>query len=104
MAFFGKAEAAAAEILKAFQNPNSLPAPLAQLFIRRQDSVPCRSWSWRNQLLVILHGFSDARGFRQWQEVGRSVKRGERSFHILAPVTRKRTDEKGEERVVVVGF
>jgi hypothetical protein len=105
MAFFGKAQEAAADILKAFQDPNGLPAPLAQLFIRRRDSVPCRSWSWRNQLIVALHGSDDARGYRQWQEVGRHVRRGERSFYILAPVTRRSVDEAtGQERVIVAGF
>src|SRR5262249_39762183 len=101
---YGKAEQAAGEILKAFQEPGGLPAPLAQLFIRRRDKVPCRSWSWRNQLLVALHGFSEARGYRQWGGVGRDVKRGERAFHILAPVTRKVIEGTGEERVVVLGF
>jgi hypothetical protein len=105
MHFFGQAQQAANTILKAFQDPNALPGPLAQVFLRRRDNVPCRSWSWRNQLLVALHGFSDARGYRQWQEVGRHVRRGERAFYILAPITRTRVDAgAGEERVVVVGF
>ena len=30
-----------------------------------------RRWSWRNQLLTALSGYHDARGYRQWQEVGR---------------------------------
>jgi hypothetical protein len=54
---------------------------------------------------VALHGSLDARGYRQWGEVGRHVKRGQRAFYILAPVTRKLVDEAtGEEREVVVGF
>ncbi len=105
MQFYGKAREAAAEILQAFKNPGSLPQPLANLFIRRRDDVPCRSWSWRNQLLVALHGYTDARGYRQWQQVGRHVKQGERAFHILAPLTKKWRDEKTcEEKVVVTGF
>jgi hypothetical protein len=105
MNFFGKAQQAPAEVLEAFENPKALPEPLAQVFIRRRDNIPCRRWSWRNQLLVALHGSLDARGYRQWEEVGRHVKRGERAFYILAPVTRKLVDEAtGEEREVVVGF
>ncbi len=105
MNFYGRAEQAAGEILKAFQDPNSLPAPLANLFIRRQDDVPCRSWSWRNQLLVALRGFDDARGFRQWEEVGRRVRKGERALYILAPVLKKVADgATGGEKAIVVGF
>ena len=79
--------------------------PLASVFIKRNDDVPCRKWSWRNQLLCALNGFSDARGFRQWQGVKRSVKKGEKAFFILTPLTKKITNkETGEERVIVFGF
>jgi hypothetical protein len=106
MRLYGKAESAATQILAVFRQPELLPAALAPIFIRRKDNVPCRSWSWLNQLLVALHGHSDARGFRQWEQVGRHVKKGERSFPILAPVIRKIADdeETEEERVRVVGF
>lgn len=60
-----KAKEAAEAILAIFQRPNELPKPLATIFIHRKDRVPCRNWSWRNQLLVALHGYKDARGFRQ---------------------------------------
>jgi hypothetical protein len=75
----GKAADAANDIMRAFQNPNELPAPLAQVFIRRRDKVPCRAWSWRNQLLAALHGHADARGFRQWEQVGRHGRLVEQS-------------------------
>ncbi len=105
MKFFGQAQQAANDILKAFENPKGLPKPLANLFFRRRDNVPCRKWSWRNQLLVALRSYDDARGFRQWQAVGRPVKAGERAFHILAPTTRKVIDKAtGNERLIVVGF
>lgn len=105
MNFFGKAAEAADDILRAFENPNTLPAPLATIFIWRKDGSPCRSWSWRNQMLAALKGHKDARGFRQWQEVGRHVKKGEKSFTILSPCVKRVVDEKtGEEKSVVVGF
>ena len=105
MKFYGKAEESAKVILDAFRTPNSLPKPLAHVFIHRNDNVPCRSWSWRNQLLVALQGHKDARGFRQWEEVGRWVKKGERAFYILAPLSNKVEDEKtGEEKTVIYGF
>jgi hypothetical protein len=105
MKFYGKAEESAKVILEAFRSPNSLPTPLAQVFIHRKDNVPCRAWSWRNQLLVALQGYKDARGFRQWEEVGRWVKKGERAFYILSPLSKKVEDAKtGEEKTVVYGF
>lgn len=93
MKFYAKAEAAAKQILDAFQAGN-LPKALAPIFVNRKDGTPCRSWSWSNQLLVALHGHSDARGYRQWQEVGRHVTKGEKAFAILVPIVRKkdRTD------------
>lgn len=105
MKCFGKAEEAARVILKAFENPNSLPKPLAAIFISRKDGVPCRAWSWRNQLLVMLAGHDDARGYRQWEQVGRHVKKGEKAFHILSPCTKTRIDEETlEKRTAVYGF
>jgi hypothetical protein len=108
MRYYRKAESAAQKILAAFQTGN-LPKALAPMFVRRRDDVPCRSWSWSNQLLVALAGHSDARGYRQWQAVGRHVKKGEKAFAILVPMVGKKTVENretGEEEEVtfVRGF
>jgi len=108
MKYYGKAEQSASEILAAFQS-GSMPKALAQVFIHRRDSVPCRAWSCNNQLLVALHGYTEARGFRQWQEVGRSVKAGEKALFILAPLTALKTETDkatGNEvkRPVIFGF
>lgn len=50
-------------------------------------------------------------GFHAWKKLGRSVKKGERGIKILAPVMRKKDEEKeveksrdGEEEKRVVGF
>jgi hypothetical protein len=107
--FYGQSEAAAKRILDAFQNPNELPAKLAPLFIRKNDdSVPCHRWSWSNQLITALAGHSDARGFRQWQDVGRYVKKGEKSFPILVPLKKKieRDNDAGgkDELYLTYGF
>jgi len=90
--FFRQAENAAGRILEAFQ-AGSVPKALAPVFVRRKDDVPCRAWSWSNQLLVALAGHSDARGYRQWQQVGRHVRKGEKGFHILVPMVGKKTVE-----------
>ncbi len=100
MRFYRKAESAATAILAAFEG-GDLPKALAPIFVNRKDNVPCRAWSWSNQLLTAILGHSDARGYRQWQEVGRHVKKGEKSFPILVPMVRKRTGkdkETGEEK------
>jgi len=71
--------------------------------------APSRKWSFLNQLTMILSDTYDARGFRQWQQVGRHVKKGAEAIQIFAPMTRPKTerdDETGEERVrsVLSGF
>lgn len=95
-----KAADAAGKILEAFRAGN-LPKALAPMFVKRRDNVPCRAWSWSNQLLAALAGTADARGYRQWQEVGRHVKKGEKAFPILVPLCGKATEQDpdtGEER------
>ena len=54
---------------------------------------------------MALAGHADARGFRQWQEVGRWVRKGEKSFTILAPVLKTVRDEAtGKEKEALLGF
>ena len=102
---YNQAEEAAQDILLAFQRPESLPKPLAQIFIHRKDDAPCRRWSWRNQLIAAIRGHNDARGFKQWEQVGRKVRKGEKAFRILSPLTKKVMDEtKGKERTLVYGW
>lgn len=108
MQFYGKAEEAAKRIVDLFRS-GDVPAALSQVFIRLNEDIPCRKWSWSNQLLTALAGFDDARGFRQWQDVGRHVRKGEHGFPILCPVQKPvtRTDpDTGENvrAVAVVGF
>jgi len=106
--FYRQAESAATRILEAFKTGN-LPKALAPVFVNRKDNVPCRAWSWSNQLLAALSGHSDARGYRQWQQVGRHVKKGEKAFAILVPMVGKRAGidpETGEakEHTFIRGF
>ena len=81
----GKAADVANDILAAFER-GTVPAACAQIFLHRKGDRPSARWSWRNQLIAALRGHADARGFRQWQEVGRTVRKGEHAFHILGPV------------------
>ncbi len=97
-----RVDSAARSIVARFERGN-LPEALAPIFINRTDDIPCRRWSWSNQILTAIAGYDDARGYRAWQEVGRQVKKGEHAFYILEPVTRSFTETDkttGEEQKV----
>ena len=79
-----RVSAIANDILAAFEF-GELPKALANLFIHRKIKVPSRHWTWTNRLVALRRGHVYAAGFRQWQEVGRYVKKGEHAIHILAP-------------------
>jgi len=91
------AQEVAERIVEAFKQPDRLPAALAPMFIHRKDDVPCRRWSWHNQLIAALSGTTDARGIRQWNEAGRKVKKGTSAIWILAPCL-KTVEEEDEDR------
>jgi len=61
-----------------------------------------------NNLLLILaqcpHA-SRVASYKRWAEMGRQVRKGEKSLGIFAPMMRKREDEKtGEEKRYISGF
>src|SRR5690349_21479605 len=102
------ADDALSAVLDLFES-GSLPGAIAQTVIHRAEhDSPSSAWSLGNQLLCVIAGTADARGFRQWKEVGRHVCKGSRAFYILAPRTRKvrERDAAGDEteRVIVSGF
>ncbi len=109
MKLYGRAEQTAQRIVDAFKEPGKLPKALAPVFIHRNDeNVPCRRWSWHNQLLAALSGTSDARGMKQWNNVNRKIKRGSKAIWILAPCLksiREKDDNGGEtKRNILYGF
>ena len=109
MKLFGKHTKEVAErIIQAFQQPERLPEALAPIFIRRKDDVPCRRWSWHNQLITALSATVDARGIKQWNRTGRKVKKGSSAIWILAPCIKKIKEEgddgRERERQIIYGF
>jgi hypothetical protein len=96
MYFTEHAKQAALEIIEACRNPPSLIGHLARLVSRKQrPGVVSDAWSYRNQLIVLLRGYSEARGYKPWAEVGRKVQKGQKAFYIMAPVlVNKKDDEK----------
>lgn len=55
--------------------------------------IPSSKWSFTNRTVMFLSGTGDARGFRQWKEADRWVKKGARAVHILVPCIQKKVDE-----------
>jgi hypothetical protein len=104
-----RADEALRSILDLFES-DELPARIAETVIARAEGCsPSANWSLGNQLLMLLAGTTDARGFRQWTEAGRSVDKGAKAVYILGPVTRKireQDEATGEdvERPIVTGF
>ena len=67
--------------------------------------IPSSKWSFTNRTLMFLAGTGDARGFRQWREVNRWVKKGSKAIYILVPCLKKEVDEEtGEEKQVLRFF
>jgi antirestriction protein ArdC len=63
-------------------------------------------YSYGNVLLIASQngGATQVAGFRTWQRLGRSVRKGEKAIWILAPMRGKRTDAEGRDESVIRGF
>jgi hypothetical protein len=103
-------ERATAELDKivALFSTTQLPDLCAKALINALEK-PSSKWSFGNQLLMLLAGTQDARGYRQWGDAGRYVRKGSKAFYILGPVfVKKRLDSsdpsEDEEVDVLVGF
>ena len=96
-------------LLKIFQEDNLEKVARA---VFRGGDIPADKWSFLNRVLMYLNHADDARGFRQWQQVGRYVKKGSKAFYIIGPVTKKITEERSlesgekvrEEKQIIAGF
>ena len=103
-------ERANSELEKIVQlfSTTQLPGFCAKALISAPEK-PSSKWSLGNQILMLLAGTDDARGYRQWQEAGRHVRRGSKAFYILGPIYVKKRLESAdpnedEEIEVLVGF
>jgi hypothetical protein len=89
-------------LLNIFKEDN-LPKVARAVF--RGGDIPADKWSFLNRVLMYLNDTEDARGFKQWQQVGRHVKKGSKAFYILAPMIKMVIDEETrEEKQVLAGF
>ena len=95
-------------MLKMFET-GTMPEKVAFSIIRKhkKDVVPAMKWSLGNQMLMLLGGTADARGFKQWQQAGRKVKKGAKAIYIMGPLSKKITEIKNgkeEEKIIIYGF
>lgn len=73
-------------------------------------NIPACNWSLCNRVLMVSQHTLDARGYKQWQAVGRNVKKGSKAIYILAPsvikVKEKEEDKscENEAKFKLVGF
>ena len=89
-------------ILERFKTGN-IPESVAYSMFPVSD-IPSAKWSLLNRTLMFLSGTADGRGYRQWQQVGRYVKKGSRAFYILVPFIKKIDDENGDPKEALLGF
>jgi antirestriction protein ArdC len=76
-----------------------------KLFTLKGLNIPCMRWSMGNQFQVLMSDTFDARGFDQWHQVGRHVRRGAHALHILVPVfAPKGANEDAEEKPSFVRY
>lgn len=85
------------EVFKSGQIPEAISYAAFPPF-----NIPSVKWSYLNHILMWINGTNDARGFRQWKEVGRYVKRESNAFYILGPRLKK--VEGSEDDKILIGF
>lgn len=90
-------------IVRAFE-AGEVPKALGKIFLYSNSGVdmPSYRWSYANRLVAYKAGHIDAAGFKQWKEFGRKVRKGAKSFRILAPMIYK-AKEDDDERGIKAG-
>ncbi len=89
-------------ILEKFKTGDIPKAIVYSMFPIR--GTPSDSWSYINRMIMLLSGTIDARGIRQWNKAGRSVKRGAKAIYILVPYFVKRRCLENDENEILRGF
>lgn len=74
--------------------------------IRLDENAPANRWSLSNKVLAFIQAEElDCRGFRQWQQVGRNIKKGSKAVYIVRPHTIKKSEDGDQkDEVICVGF
>lgn len=101
-----KARASLTKVIEQFNTGNIGPMVEAVL-IELPPDAPAARWTYRNRLLAAgqSQGEADNRGFNQWREVNRRVKKGASASFIFKPYTRKERNKKtGQDEQVFIGW
>ena len=88
------------------------PEAVAMSVIRKRkregETIPSDKWSLGNRLLMRMQGTEDARGYKQWQMIGRQVKKGTKAIYIFSPatkiITEKNAEGEEEKKIIIKGF
>jgi hypothetical protein len=101
-----KAQAALEKVVQQFKNGDLSPIVKIASIQPQGGQMPSDKWSLGNRFMVYIQtGTLDCRGFRQWQNVGRYVKRGSHAAYILAPILIPGSELRTrEDRTVLKGF
>ena len=101
MKLYNHAPEVAEQIIEKFKS-GEVPKALSTMFLRSTTGKPMESWSWGNQFYAAMMGMTDARGYKQWQQVGRQVSKGAKALFILGPLKKTYTkeDDEGNEKQV----
>lgn len=90
----------AMQLLLMMFNQQSLDKVAHAVF--RGEDFPSDKWSFLNRLLMYGNNTEDARGFNQWKQAGRYIKKGSKAFYILAPMFKKIIEEDVSESGEIV--
>lgn len=104
-----KAKEILAGLLNLFESGQAPAAITKSVIEARTSDRPAAKWSIGNRMILAIAGTEDARGFNQWKEVGRYVKKGAHAVYILAPNTKVITEKnkdtgEDEKHSIVTGF
>lgn len=99
-----KVSASLQKVIEKFKSGDLSPITTIARFDIPEDA-PCFKWSFSNKVLAYIQsGEIDCRGFNQWQQAGRRVKKGSKAVFILRPRTVKIEKEGEDPQTVCVGF
>lgn len=101
-----KAQASLDKVIARFQSGDLGPVVEVALLKRKGGPVPFDTWSFGNKVMAYVQsgGSTDLRGYNQWREAGRQVKKGSCASFILVPRVVKKESDDGEEEARLIGF
>ena len=93
------------KIINIFKTGGLSPVTRAVFQAQPGYEKPSDKWSFLNRIFMMAEDTDDARGFNQWKQAGRYVKKGCHAFSIFGPLIKKIKDkETGEDKTFLYGF